>query len=141
MTAIGTRLLTLKIDGEEYAAEVSNVRITSAESDSDFVTFADAAAGGARDYTLAMTMTQDLEDGSLWREVWDNPGTEVPFRIRPYGNTTASTGQSHFSGTAVITEPDGDFLGGEANASATAKMTIEVEWPCTARPTRATSGT
>jgi len=135
MASIGTRLLTVEIDGTPYASEVTNVRITSAESDSDTVTFADAAAGGARDYKLAMTLIQDAATGSLWREVWDNAGDTVPFTIVPYGNTTASATQPHFEGSAVITEPDGDLLGGEANASTSAKFTVEVEWSCTAKPT------
>lgn len=134
MTALGTRLLTIEVDAVEYTAQVSNVRITSAESDSDFVTFADAAAGGARDYRLAMTLVQDLATGSLWREVWDNVGSEVPFTLAPYGNAAASTTEPHVAGTAVISEPDGDLLGGEANSSTTARMTIEVEWACTAKP-------
>jgi hypothetical protein len=134
MAALGTRLLTLTIDGTAYTAQVSNVRITSAESDSDFVTFADAAAGGARAYTLAFTAVQDLATGSLWREVWDNAGDTVPFVIAPYGNASPAAGQGHITGSAVITEPDGDLVGGEANASTTARMVIECEWPCTAKP-------
>lgn len=135
MTALGTRMLTIDIDGTQYEAEVSNVRITSAESDSDFVTFADAAQGGARDYKLAMTLVQDMATGSLWREVWDNVGDTVPFTLAPYGNAAPATGQGHIVGSAVISEPDGDLIGGEANSSTTSRFTIDVEWSCTAKPT------
>lgn len=139
MAAIGTRKLKLEVDGVEKTAEVSNVRITSAESDSDFVTFADAAAGGARDYALAITLAQDAATGSLWSEIFESAGTDVPYTVMPYGNAIPSASEPHFEGTCTITEPDGDLLGGEANRSNTAKMTIEVAFPCTGKPTRVTA--
>jgi hypothetical protein len=139
MGDIGTRKLTLEIDGDAVAAEVSNVRITSGEADSDFVTFEEAAAGGARDYALAITLKQDAATGSLWRRIFDDAGDDVPYIVAPYGNAVASASQPHFTGTCTITEPDGDLLGGEANKSNTARMTIEVSFPCTAKPTLVTS--
>lgn len=139
MAALGTRLLTLEIDGTDFTAQVSNVRIVSGESDSDFVTFADAAAGGAREYRLAFTAVQDPEAGTLWDEVWTNAGDTVPFTIAPAGGASASPTTPHFEGSAVITEPDGDILGGEANSSTTARFTFECEWTCTAKPTRVTA--
>lgn len=134
MAQLGTRLLKLEIDGTEYTSQVSNVQLNSAESDSDFITFADAAAGGARDYTLVMTIVQDTAAGSLWREIWDNTGDTVPFTIYPAGGMTPSAADPSFEGSAVIKEPDGNLLGGEANTSTSSKFTVEVEWPCTARP-------
>ena len=46
-----------------------------------------------------------------------------------------SATEPHFEGTAVISEPDGDLLGGEANASSTARMTVEISWELTGKPT------
>lgn len=138
MAAIGTRLLKMEIDGVEYSAQVSVGKITSGESDSDFVTFADAAAGGAREYRLEFTAVQDAATGSLWREVFDNAGDTIPFTLMPYGNATPSVAEPHFEGNAVISEPDGDFLGGEADSSTTARFTIECSWACTAKPTLVT---
>lgn len=139
MAAIGTRKLKLEVNSVEYTSSVSNVRITSAESDADFLSFADAAAGGARDYALAITLTQDAAASSLWTEIFDNAGDEVPITIMPYGNATPTATEPHFEATATITEPDGDLLGGEANASTTARMTVEVSWPLTGKPTRVTA--
>lgn len=139
MAALGTRKLTLTIDTDEVAPAVSTAAIRSAETDSDFVSFADAAAGGGRDYTLALTFVQDAAADSLWDKVWTAAGTDVPVLVRPYGNTVATATQPHFSGTVTIKEPDGDLLGGEANASTTARFTVEVEWPFTGKPTRITS--
>lgn len=136
MTALGTRALTLTIGGEDYTAQVSNCRITAGDSDTDFVSFADAAAGGAREYKLAFTAVQDPEADTIWDLVWSAAGTTVAAVIKPNGGTTASATQPHFTGNVVITEPDGDILGGEANASATAKFTFDAEWTFTAKPTR-----
>jgi hypothetical protein len=139
MTALGTRSLTLTIGGEDYTAQVSNCRITAGEADTDFVSFADAAAGGAREYKLAFTAVQDPATGTLWDKVWTAAGTTVAFIVKPAGGTTASPTQPHFTGNAVITEPDGDLLGGEADASSTARFTFECSWVCTAKPVRLTA--
>lgn len=139
MAAIGTRLLKISVDGTDYTAQVSAARVTSGESDTDFVTFADAASGGAREYRLEFTTVQDAEVGTLWDEVFSNAGDTVPIVIMPYGNVTASPQQPHFTASAVISEPDGDLIGGEADASTTARMTIECSWALTGKPVRVTA--
>lgn len=139
MTAIGTRKLTLEIGGVERAAEVSKSVVTSNPADSDFTSFEDAKNGGGREYGLNIIATQDADSASLWSEVWDNAGSEIPVTVRPYGNELPSATQPHFEGTVVISEPDGDLLGGEANASNTARFTFEVTWKFLAKPTRVTT--
>lgn len=136
MAALGTRSLTMTIDGTEVTAEVSKAAIRSAGTEADFVSFADAAAGGGRDYVLALTFVQDAETGSLWDQVWESAGDEVPVLVRPYGNAAASATQPHFSATAIISEPDGDLLGGEADPSPSARFVTEVEWALTGKPTK-----
>lgn len=136
MSAIGTRLLTLTIDGDDATAEVSTCKIVSAETDSDFVSFADAAAGGGREYSLALTFVQDLATGALFDQLWSHAGDEVPFVINPYGNAVATAAQPHISGTAIISEPDGDMLGGDADASPSNRFVTEVEWKCTEKPVK-----
>lgn len=149
MAALGTRALVFEAATAaaptvfaDYTAAVSNVRVVPAESDTDFVTFADAAAGGAREYTLALTMVQDLATGSLWMKTFSETGTDVPVKIwpngKPGGGTPTAT-QPLVSGTVQVREPDGDWIGGEADASVTQRFTTEVEWKFTAKPTRAIS--
>src|SRR5918996_653096 len=104
MAAIGTRKLTLDVDGVEVAPAVSNVVIKSGETESDFVSFGDAGAGGGREYALGITMVQDAAANSLWDQIWSHAGEEVDVIVRPYGNATASAGEPHFEGTVVITE-------------------------------------
>lgn len=140
MARIGTRKLTLSLADADVSPEVSKVVINAAATDSDFVSFADAAGGsGSRAYTLGLTLAQDAVAGTVWDYIWSHAGTDVAFVIRPYGNATPSTTEPHFTGTATIVEPDGELLGGEANVSVTAVMTVEVEWPLLAKPTKVTA--
>lgn len=140
MARLGTRLLILTIGGTDYTAQVSKAVISSAAADSDFTTFSDAAAGGARTYSLDLVVEQNLDASTaLWDKVWSAAGSSVAYLLKPYGNATASTTQPHYSGNVIIKEPDGDMIGGEANGSTSAAFTIEVSWPCTAKPTKVTS--
>jgi hypothetical protein len=136
---LGTRLLKLEIDSVTVTAQVSKAVITSGEADSDFVTFADAAAGGARQYNLEFTAVQDTTTGTIWDKIWTAAGTTVTGTLMPYGNTTPSPTEPHYDFSCVVTEPDGDFLGGEANASTTARFTFEAVWALTGKPTKVTA--
>lgn len=140
MTAIGTRFLKVKIGSTEHTAEVSKCEVVSGPADSDFVSYADAAAGGKRKYTLEMTAVQDTDTASLWRYLWANAGTSVAVKVNPYGSTTATVAEPHFTGNVVITEPDGRLLGGEANSSTSARQTVDIVWEFTAKPTEVTTG-
>lgn len=137
MAKLGTRSLTISVGGTDFTADVSNCRIASRAADADFVSFADAAAGGAREYYLAGTIAQDPAASSLWDKIWASAGTTAAVIIAPAGGVTASPTQPKFTGNVVITEPDGDLLGGEANASPTARFTTDIEWVFTAKPVRA----
>ncbi|WP_340540422.1 hypothetical protein [Nocardioides sp. GXZ039] len=133
-TFLGTRDLTLDIGGDLFTAEISNCRITSAAGDSDFTSFADAKAGGKRVYTLVGTVVQNVAEGSIWDMVWNNAGETVPVVLMPNGGTAVSATTPKVTGNVVITEPDGDILGGEANASTTARFTMEISWTFEAKP-------
>lgn len=137
MAFLGTRALLLSIGGTDYTAQVSNCSIDSAAADSDFTTFADAAAGGARQYTLSFTAVQDPSVGSLWDKVWTTAGTAVAVIVKPAGGAAASAATPWFSGNVTIVEPDGTLLGGAADASTTARMTFDCAWVFTAKPVRA----
>lgn len=141
MTALGTKTMKLKVGTTEYTAQVSRCEVTSAAADSDFVSFADAAAGGAREYGLEFTAVQDMDVTSLWDYLWSKAGTTVAVKVAPYGNATASTTQPWYTGNVTVAEPDGTLIGGEANSSTTARNTVEARWVWTAKPTKDTTGT
>lgn len=139
MAAVGTRLLQVEIDGDEFSLELTSAKLSAADSDSDTVTFADAAAGGAKDYTLNFTAVQDASADSLWTKIFDNAGDDVACTFIPYGNATPSVDEPHFTFNANIPAPDGDFLGGDANSSTTEKFTFDSAWPLDAKPTKVTT--
>lgn len=141
MAALGSRALTLLIDGEERAVEVSRAVFSNADTDSDFVSFASAAAGGSKDWSLLITATQDPGNpASLLNLAWASAGDEVEVTVRPYGNATPSDTQPHYTSTCVVTLPDGETLGGEADPSQSRRWTVEMAWPCTAQPVMVTGG-
>lgn len=141
-TPLGSRSLKFKVGTTEFNMDTSSCSIDSAEADSDFVSFAQAAAGGAREYTLNFTATQDPADTtSLWSLVWASAGTTVAVSINPYGGGTFSASNPGFTGNVVIAEPDGLLLGGEADSSVSNRFTFDGSWKFTAKPTKVTTGT
>lgn len=138
MTRVNPRLISLDVDSVDRSDEVSKAVITSAKADDSFLSFLAARSGGERDYALAMTIAQDHASATLWDLVWTGVGTEVDGVYAPYGNEIPSDSQPHYEFTAVVAEPDGDFLGGEANSSTKAVATVDVTWALTGKPTKVT---
>lgn len=136
MAKINKRSLTFFVDGDEFTADVSNLRFNAAQTDSDFVSFAAAAEGGGIDYTLQGTAAQDAATGSFWDIFWSHAGEELDYIVKPYGNAVASSGQPHYTGTLVVPAFDGDFLGGDADASATAVQTYDFSAGLLAKPAK-----
>jgi hypothetical protein len=135
-TIIGTRKTVLKVGGTDFTTHVSKCVIVSGDSEDDFISFAEALAGGARDYKLQLTIRQDTADDSLWYYAWDNAGDDVAVEFWPNGDgVTEGATTPKVTGTVTIVEPDGDFVGGEANRSNIATQVVEVEWAFTAKPT------
>jgi hypothetical protein len=141
-TVIGTRRTVFYLDSIDFTSEVSQVTLVAGKQDSGFMSFAQALAGGARKYTLKVKLRQNTAATSLWYYIWNELGADNTFEFWPngYNSGTPSATYPQFSGTVVVTEPDGDLLGGEANESANAVNVVEVEWECTAKPTLAITG-
>jgi hypothetical protein len=141
-TPLGARSLKIKIGTAEYAADINDCQLISGPADSAFTSFAAAAAGGARKYTLKFTATQDPADStSIWRKVWTSAGSTAAVSINPYGGAAFSATNPGYQGNVVITEPDGNMLGGAANSDPSARFTIELEWVFAAKPLEITTGT
>jgi hypothetical protein len=132
---VGTRKTELYIDGVNYTDEVSSVVLSSGGSDSDFVSFAEALAGGGRDYTLKLKVRQDLDTSSLWYVIWDSAGDDLDYEFWPAGGSpTPSASTPKFSGQVTISEPDGDLVGGDADVNPRKVNVVELEWLCTDKP-------
>jgi len=142
MAEWGTRSLVFRLAATDYSSAVSKVRLKSGDTDAGFVSFADAAAGGLRKYTLALTLKQDNAASALWMFAWAQSGQTVSYEVWPNGRPvsgTATPTQPKFTGNVIVLEPNGDFVGGDADASTTKYFTADFEWDCTAKPTLGTS--
>lgn len=136
---LGTRSLTLTVDGIYRTAEVSNCQITSAPKQGipervwrDGVRH---LSQEIRDYRLVAKVVQDPAQGSLWDLVWNRAGENVDVDLRPAGGSVPSDAQPWFLGTVTILVPDGIVLGGAANASLSNKFTFDIDWPFLEKPT------
>lgn len=130
------RDLVIMVDGVDISAEAYNSSIESGDADSGSVTFAQARAGGGRKYTYKATVVQL---GAVWAQVWGHAGQTVPIVFKINGGNVASTGTPWFTANATITEPNGTFLGGAANADPDVRFTVDIEWQLDGRPTRVVS--
>lgn len=143
MSAIGGRKVNVKITGGSpasllFAGYLTNARFNSADSQNDTLTFFDASQGGAKDWFFQGSALQDdgADGSAFWTFVENNVGASVGVTIMPQGNTTASSTQPHRTATCTVAEFDGDYFGGEANASATFKTTFDFSWAADSKPTK-----
>lgn len=123
--------LGLTIDGVDYWADVTSVVFDNEEASGDVTTFADAAAGGARQHFATISAIQSVQTASFWRFVWDNTGQTATYKYAPHGNAVATADQPHLTGTLKIGPKPS--LGGDAGATNT--FTFETRFDIDGEPT------
>lgn len=97
---------------EDHADDLKAIRLTSEDRDDADLTFLEAASGDLKDFQLVITAIQSTEAGSLWRELWDDPGAEFDVVYGPHGNAVPTAAKPHFTMTVKATgRPE---VGGEA---------------------------
>lgn len=117
-TRINGSKLSLKFGTLEVKAEAGSFVLENEEADGGYTTFADVAAGGARQWFITIESLTATDATSWWRFLWDNTGTEVTFTFAPHGNTTVTDADEPiFTGTAVVgaKPPIGGAAGEEWN--------------------------
>ena len=131
----GKQGLIFKLAATDYAADVTTISLSNEDSDSDVVTFADAAAGGTKQWFFEGEAVAGTDStGALWRYLWGATGTAtVAYVYAPNGNATPSVAKPHFTGTATIgAKPP---IGGDAGST----WTFEFRIDCNAEPTLLTA--
>ncbi len=94
--------IIFKIDGTDYACDANMVDLSLGDAPGDVQTFCEVRVGG--EWSLALEGITSGTSTSLYRVLWDNFGTEVPFVIAPNGNTTPVANAPHYEGVAVFNE-------------------------------------
>lgn len=116
--------LSLEFDSQEFNADGTAVVLDNEEGDTDTRTFAELAAGDARQWFFQLTALGDYSAGSIWDLLWENSGATIPYEFKPYGNAVASAAQPHFTGTAkVVAKPP---IGGTAGENWTFEARLDV---------------
>lgn len=139
------RLIALYDDaGDDLSGEFQKFSINTAEPDSSTVTFLSARQGGGDDWTVTGTIAQDHTVGSVWDQMWTNPGATWYGYYAPGTSTVvdladASVTTPIFEFEAVISRPRGSILGGDANSSLSAIATVDIEWSLTRQPIKHTA--
>lgn len=142
VNAVSPKFMKVKISTGGTATvdrsyEVKGIKWTTDDADNDSLTLG-SAADDAKDFTCEITALQDMTVGSLWDLATTSAGSTATVLYQPFGNTAASVSQPHWSATVTIGMPDGDYLGGDASTSATAKLNVTLNWSST-KPVRVTS--
>lgn len=115
---------------EEVNLEATSVLLTNEEADEDEVTFAELASGSNVQWFFEITATSDYGASTWWTFCWEKAGLDATFTFKPYGNTTASASQPHFTGTVNMGgKPP---IGGSAGET----WTFEKRMDVTVGPTR-----
>jgi len=123
--------LVLKIDGTDYYAECVSAVLENEEATAAVTTFADAAAGGARQFYFSIAAIQSPDNVSLWSKIWENTGDIANYIFAPTGVLTPGTNNPVFTGTIKI--PVKPTIGG--TASATGEYTFTTRFDCQEEPT------
>lgn len=130
-TRIKGSALKLTIGNTDYWADFISAVLENEEADTGATTFADAQAGGARQYFFTLNAIQSTDATSFWSYVWANTGEIVSYTYAPHGNTTATANEPHFTGTVKV--PPKPSIGGEAGTNV--EYTFEVRMDCQEEPT------
>lgn len=145
MSNVKLRLIALyDSTGADRSNQFGDFTIEAVDPDEGFLTFASARAGGGDDWIMKATIPQDRAAGSVWREVFDNPGDQWTgyfsddVDVDLETEVTAATPVYEF--TAIISRPRGSAMfGGAATKAVNAVATTAIEWKLTGQPTEHTA--
>lgn len=92
-------IFTLKLGAAaavSYSDDLKKVSLTSEDKDDSDLTFAEAAAGLAKDWTVTLTGIVSHDATALYAYLWDNPGAEWILTYGPWGNASPSATKPHY---------------------------------------------
>jgi hypothetical protein len=115
--------IIFKIDGTDYECDANMIELSLGDAPGDVQTFCETRVGG--EWALQIDGITSGTSTSLYRILWDNFGTEVPFVIAPNGNTAPVANAPHYEGVAILNELPPLSL--NSNETALFSVTLEVK--------------
>jgi len=100
ITAKNIKFLIGSTSPVEYSCDTNLFELTLNDAPGDVQTFCEVRTGG--EWKLQLDGLTSGDATSLYRLLWTNFGTEVPFVIAPQGNATATTSAPHYTGTVIF---------------------------------------
>jgi hypothetical protein len=101
-TRIKAQNIVFTIDGDDYECDANLVQLSLDDAPGDVQTFCEVRVGGQ--WSLQLDGITSGDATSLYRILWTNFGTALPFVIAPNGNTVPSSNEPHYTGTVVMNE-------------------------------------
>lgn len=99
-TRIKASNIKLTIGSTEYSCDATMVELSIGDAPGDVRTFCEVQTG--QQWTLSLEGITSGDSASLYQLLFTNYGTEVAFKVAPYGNSTATTSQPIYEGTAIF---------------------------------------
>ena len=122
-TRIKAQNIDFKIDGTNYSCDANMIELSLGDAPGDVQTFCEKRVGG--EWALQLDGITSGDAASLYRILWDNFGTEVPFLIAPQGNSVASSNAPHYEGVVVFDQLPPLSL--NSNETALFSVTLQVK--------------
>lgn len=100
-TRIVAQNIIFTLDSDSFAPDINMVELTLGDAPGGQRTMTEVRPNGEWALKIAGIVSGDA--GSLYRLLWENFGSEVPFEINPNG-TTPAAGTPSYKGTVVFNE-------------------------------------
>lgn len=112
------------VDGQDYRDELYSCHFVPTVVEEE--NMCDAPTETVVGWVMELEGFQSLEEGALWRVLWDRSGEDVAFVYAPHGNSEPSMTSPHFEG--VLRVGARAPFGGEASvrSSHTFSSTMQV---------------
>lgn len=79
-----------------YGDDVKSWELTPEDKDDSDLTFAEAAEGATKEWTLSVTGIVSFDANSLWMYLSANPGATLATVLGPKGNIAPAVGKPHW---------------------------------------------
>lgn len=102
--AVSTRIkatnIKFTIDATEYSCDANMIELSLSDAPGGQRTFCEVQT--LQEWRLSIQGIASGDSASLYQLLFANYGTQVPFKVAPLGNTTATASQPIYEGTVIF---------------------------------------